>query len=170
MASGRRFRAAGLSLVGGLAFGLAACRPAVVPGSGAPPLAGRVKINPRNVYDLPDILPMFPGGLGEYVRFLRASVQYPAAALAERVQGKVVVRFIVDEEGLVREPQVVQALRPDCDAEALRIVRLLPRWEPAKQGGYPVACWRTAPVSFVIPPPTPKGLAALRQRLFPGAN
>ncbi len=132
---------------------------ALLIGCATPPRSG-VATNPnangvadaRGIYEEPEVLPEYPGGLGKYVEYLKTSVQYPPKAIADGVQGKVIMRFVIDSTGTVTEPQVKKALRADCDAEALRIVQQMPRWKPGRQKGRVVSTWCNAPVSFVIRP------------------
>lgn len=95
-------------------------------------------------------MPEFPGGMGGLMQYLARSIRYPAEALRRRAQGKVEVTFIVDETGQPRDVRVSRGVLPALDAEALRVLRLMPRWQPGRQQGEPVPVYYTVPVTFAI--------------------
>jgi protein TonB len=100
------------------------------------------------VYFAADEMPSFPGGSAEMLRFLGSRLNYPPAALDRSVSGKVHVRFTVDPEGHLHDPQVVRGLGSGLDEEALRLVRLMPWWNPGKIQGRPVWVSLTLPITF----------------------
>lgn len=93
-------------------------------------------------------MPSFPGGDPALAKFLAAKLQYPAAALDKSISGKVHVAFVVDAEGRLRDPHVVRGLGYGLDEEALRLVRLMPWWNPGKVQGRPVWVSFTMPIVF----------------------
>ncbi len=88
----------------------------------------------------------------DMAKFLDANLRYPATAREKSIEGNVVVKFMVDELGNISNGQVVNSVHPDLDAEALRIVSLLPKWNPALQNGDPVKFWCTMPFIFRMKP------------------
>ncbi|KUG09816.1 energy transducer TonB [Solirubrum puertoriconensis] len=100
------------------------------------------------VYHAPDIMPTFPGGSEALRSFLKAKLRYPEEALRKGLSGKVYVQFVVDERGHLLEPQVVKGLAADLDAEALRLVRIMPWWTPGSVAGQPVRVAYTLPIVF----------------------
>ena len=100
------------------------------------------------VYFAADELPAFPGGDGAMLRFLSSRLNYPAAALERNVSGKVYIAFVVDGEGRLHDPRVVRGLGFGLDEEALRLVRLMPWWNPGKIQGQPVWVSMTLPIVF----------------------
>jgi len=100
------------------------------------------------VYHAADEMPSFPGGDAAYAKFLRAKIQYPAEALNHGTSGKVHVSFIVDEEGHIRDAKVVKGLGFGLDEEALRLVRIMPWWNPGRIQGRPVRVAYTLPIVF----------------------
>lgn len=105
----------------------------------------------RPVYDeLSELseLPMFPGGEGELRGFLSRETRYPEQAQYNGLQGKVICRFLIDEEGKVLHPEVIESVSAELDAEALRVIGLMPPWEPAKVEGKPVRMLYILPISF----------------------
>lgn len=100
------------------------------------------------VYFTADELPAFPGGDGAMLKFLSGRLNYPAAALDHNVSGKVYITFVVDDEGHLHDPRVVRGLGFGLDEEALRLVRLMPWWNPGKVQGQPVWVSMTLPIVF----------------------
>ena len=92
----------------------------------------------------------FPGGQVALLKYIRDHVIYPDAALKQGVQGMVILRFVVERDGRVGEIQVRSSLSPGCDREAIRVVKSMPRFIPAKLNGRPVRKWFTVPIRFII--------------------
>jgi TonB family protein len=94
--------------------------------------------------------PEYPGGLNKMMQFLASNIRYPKAALRARTEGLVHVSFIIDETGKPRNLRVSKSVSPELDAEALRVLRLLPPFRPGTQYGEPVPVFVMAPVTFNI--------------------
>jgi len=92
--------------------------------------------------------PQFPGGDGELMKFLQKNIQYPQMERDNDIQGKVLLRFVVMEDGSVADVQVVRAVSPGLDKEAVRVVKMLPKFTPGKQQGKPVRVYFNLPVVF----------------------
>lgn len=82
--------------------------------------------------ELPTKRAEFPGGMGALVQFLQAETRYPKEAQDKKIQGKVLVEFIVDKEGNVTDVNVLKSAHPLLDAEAVRVCRAMPQWTPAQ--------------------------------------
>ncbi|MHB1279261.1 MAG: energy transducer TonB [Bacteroidia bacterium] len=95
-------------------------------------------------------MPEFPGGTDSMARFIGAHLNYPDSAVENSIQGKVMVQFVIDEEGRVTDPKIVKGLGWGCDEEVLRIVRLMPNWIPGKQKGKPVKIRFVLPIKFQL--------------------
>ena len=80
--------------------------------------------------------------------YLNERIQYPRQAQDYEVEGKVYVQFVVNEDGQIQKPKVVKGLGYGCDEEALRIVKLMPNWNPGQQAESNVPVIYTLPVSF----------------------
>ncbi|GAB3572559.1 energy transducer TonB [Hymenobacter daeguensis] len=100
------------------------------------------------VYFTAEELPTFPGGDAALLKFLSSRLNYPAAALDRHLSGKVYLTFVVDPEGHLHDPHVVRGLGAGLDEEALRLVRLMPWWNPGKVHGQPVWVSVTMPIVF----------------------
>ncbi len=103
------------------------------------------------IYSSVEQMPLFPGGEAALVKYLDSHIQYPPEAKNNNIQGRVVVQFVVDKTGNVGEVKVVRSVAKDLDKEAVRIVKSLPKFTPARQNGQAVAVWYTLPVTFKLP-------------------
>jgi len=83
-------------------------------------------------------------------KFLHTHLKYPKDAQSANIEGRVIVKFVVDEQGKVIDPVVVRKANPSLDKEALRVVSLLPRFTPAKDNGKNVAVYYHLPINFVL--------------------
>ncbi|MDP4209633.1 MAG: energy transducer TonB [Bacteroidota bacterium] len=97
-------------------------------------------------------MPEFPGGMTELVTFLGSHLRYPLEADQKDIEGKVFVRFIVDKEGNVKEPEIARSIGGGCDEEAIRVVKLFPKWKPGYQNGKPVNAYFVLPIKFQLIP------------------
>ena len=96
----------------------------------------------------PDHAPAFPGGPEAMGEFFSKNVQVPSKAKQARVTGDVVVTATVGADGKLSNPTIAQGLTPECNAEALRVVLLLPPWQPATRRGVAVSVLVQVPVPF----------------------
>lgn len=113
-------------------------------------------IKSGTVCDNPEVVGSFPGGEMAMMKFLMENVRYPKEAAEAEVQGKVIVSFIVGADGTISDIKVVRGVAPSLDAEAIRVVKLFPRWTPAKVKGQNVASSYVLPVSFKLTPQAKK--------------
>ena len=108
------------------------------------------------IFQVVEEMPSFPGGMGECMKFLARNMKYPVAAQKAKIEGRVIVQFVVDRDGSVNDIKVVRSISPELDAEALRVVGLMPKWNPGKQRGKAVAVKYTMPITFHLEKPKPK--------------
>lgn len=101
-----------------------------------------------HVYQVVDEMPQFPGGNNAMMTFMIQNTKYPAEAIAKGTQGRVIVQFIVDKEGNLKDIHVLRSVDPLLDAEAIRMVSSMPKWTPGKSMGQPVNVQFTLPVQF----------------------
>lgn len=97
-----------------------------------------------------EVIPQFKGGEAEMMKFLAMNIRYPEAAMKSGKQGYVVVKFVVSKSGKVESPEIVRSVSPELDAEALRVVGMMPDFTPGTVDGKPVDCTYTLPVSFKL--------------------
>lgn len=99
------------------------------------------------------VQPKFPGGSAGLSRYLSGHLVYPPKPLRKGVQGTVYVQFVIDDEGRVGRVFVQRGVHPDLDAEAVRVVRAMPNWEPGTLNGDPVKVRFMQPIVFRIAGP-----------------
>ena len=102
------------------------------------------------VYEVCEQMPTFPGGDAALMKYLSENVKYPALAIKAQEQGRVVVSFTVEKDGAISDVKVARSVTPSLDAEAVRVVKAMPKWTPGKQGGQLVRVRYNVPVSFKL--------------------
>ena len=95
-------------------------------------------------------LPQFPGGDTELMNFVAQNLVYPEQAIKDKVQGRVIVEMVIETTGEVVDAKILRSVSPECDAEVLRIVRLMPKWTPGYKDGEPVRTTFVLPVVFKL--------------------
>lgn len=98
----------------------------------------------------------FPGEMVGLMKWLANNIRYPEDAHHADVQGRVIVKFIVNADGSVSDAQVIKSVYPSLDQEALRVIMAMPKWQPAENGGKKVASYFTLPLTFRLQPSEPK--------------
>ena len=105
----------------------------------------------KNSWDcIPETMPYFPGGNVLMLKYLADNIKYPASAIKAKKQGRVIVGFIVQKDGSITHAKIVRSIDPELDAEALRVVKGMPKWTPGTQLGKPVSVKYTLPVKFSL--------------------
>ena len=99
---------------------------------------------------IPETMPYFPGGQELLLKYLAVNIKYPASAVKAKKQGRVIVTFIVQKDGSVTHAKIAKSIDPELDAEALRVVRGMPKWIPGTQLGKPVNVKYFLPVKFSL--------------------
>lgn len=102
------------------------------------------------VYDVLKPLPVFPGGEEKMFEFISKRLHYPAIALDKGVEGTVIVGFTVTNTGKIEKVHIIRSLYPACDREAIRVVKLMPRWIKGKQNGENEEVNYTLPIKFKL--------------------
>ncbi|MDR4987532.1 MAG: energy transducer TonB [Bacteroidales bacterium] len=92
--------------------------------------------------------PEFPGGEAARQRFLEENLRYPQMAREAGIQGTVFVTFVVETDGSVTDVRILRGIGGGCDEEAMRVVRMMPRWQPGRQRGQPVRVQFNMPIRF----------------------
>lgn len=94
--------------------------------------------------------PEFPGGMTEYMKWLTRNLRYPDIARSQQIQGKVVVQFIVNQDGTIADAKVVKSVNPHLDREAMRVIRMMPSWKPGIQDNKPCKTMVAVPIVFKL--------------------
>ena len=100
------------------------------------------------IYDFPDVQPSFPGGDAEMMKFITKNIKYPAMDRENNIQGKVYIRFVVEPEGTITNIKIMRGVSKTIDAEAIRVVKLMPKWIPGQVKGKNIRAIYTIPISF----------------------
>lgn len=107
--------------------------------------------NDEPLFIVAEQMPEFPGGKEALFRYLSETVKYPAVAVANRIQGRVICQFVVEKDGTITNVVVVKSGGdPSIDKEAVRVLKSMPKWRPGKQKGQPVRVKYTVPVTFKL--------------------
>jgi TonB family protein len=108
------------------------------------------------IFQVVEEMPEFPGGMAEAMKFLGKNIKYPVAAQEAKIEGRVIVQFVVERDGCVSDVKVMRGVNPELDAEAIRVVSMMPNWIPGKQRGKAVAVKYTMPIMFRLQTSVPK--------------
>lgn len=100
------------------------------------------------VYRVVEVMPSYPGDMEAFYKFLAQQMHYPKEALENGIEGRVVVRFVVEEDGRLTHFEAVSSPSPLLSNEAIRVLTQMPRWNPAKRMGRNVRCQYNIPVMF----------------------
>lgn len=92
--------------------------------------------------------PEFPGGMEALYKYLAQNIKYPQLARENNITGKVYVTFVVEKDGSIANPKVLRDIGGGCGAEAIRVVKAMPKWNPGKQRGKAVRVQFNLPVNF----------------------
>ena len=95
-------------------------------------------------------LPEFPGGMSELVQWLTKTLKYPLSAQNAKIEGTVLVAFIINTDGTITTPKIVTSVCDELDNEALRVIRMMPKWEPGKDHGKPCRTYFRIPIVFKL--------------------
>jgi len=95
-----------------------------------------------------EVEPEFPGGFGNFYRYLAKSIKYPQEARSNGETGRVMVQMVVEKDGSLSHIVVVRSVSYSLDAEAIRVITASPKWKPGIQNGHPVRVQYVVPINF----------------------
>jgi TonB family protein len=104
----------------------------------------------KEVFSHVQVPPKFPGGDQALMKWLTENTDYPESAQKNAIQGRVILRFVIDSDGSVTNVEVQRSLDPACDKEAVRVANVMPDWIPGEQNGHKVAVYYTLPIMFKL--------------------
>lgn len=104
----------------------------------------------KPIFRIVEEMPSFPGGDEPRVKFLRDNIMYPQMAKENNIQGTVYITFVVDSKGHVTDVKILRGIGGGCDEEAIRVVKLMPPWNPGKQNGKSVRVQFNMPIRFTL--------------------
>ncbi len=102
----------------------------------------------QKVFDTVEQIPEYPGGMQAMIEFLQTNMKYPEDAAKQKVEGRVMVQFVVETDGSVSDVHVAKQVFPSLDAEAIRVVLAMPKWMPGKEKGKVVRVKYNLPIVF----------------------
>lgn len=108
------------------------------------------EIDETEVFMIVETMPSFPGGDAALNRFLADNIKYPTIAQENGISGRVFINFVVNRDGQIVDAKVVRGVDPALDQEAIRVVKMMPKWNPGQQRGKPVRVSFMLPVNFVL--------------------
>lgn len=101
-------------------------------------------------FRLVEDLPQYPGGAVEFMKWLTKNLQYPKLAQTRKTQGKVIAHFYVEKDGSITGLKIAQSLSKECDQETLRVLGMMPKWQPGVQNGKPCRTKVSIPIVFKL--------------------
>ena len=104
----------------------------------------------EEIFKVVDTPPVFPGGESALLSWLSVQLNYPINAQENGISGRVIVGFVIEKDGSISNVQVVKGVDKDLDAEAVRVVKKMPKWSPGKNNGVPVRSFFNLPVAFIL--------------------
>ena len=106
---------------------------------------------PKNeIFEFVEQMPEFPGGEDAMMAYIQKNMKYPKAAVENSTEGRVIVNFVVNDDGNIVDVKTVRGIGSGCDQEAERVVRSMPAWKAGKQNGKPVRVSYSLPITFQL--------------------
>ena len=104
----------------------------------------------NKIYELVERMPEYPGGIQAMFKFIQTNISYPDSARSKGISGKCFLKFVIDTTGAVTNVEVLKGVPncAECDEEAARVVRAMPKWTPGMVSGKPVKCFYNLPIVF----------------------
>lgn len=109
----------------------------------------------EKIYSSVETMPQYPGGMKYFKRYIDRNLKYPEEAKNNKIEGVVVMQFVVEKNGDITNPRVVRRLEASLDSVAMNLIKGMPRWTPASDHGVKVRCKYSVPIAFKIPVPKP---------------
>ncbi len=121
----------------------------VIPDEGTGTVVEPVK---EEIFTIVEQMPEFPGGEGELMKYVQKNIVYPAIEKDAGISGTAYVTFVVDKDGNINDVKILRGVAggPNCDKEAMRVVKSMPPWKPGKQNGRSVSVQYNLPIKFVL--------------------
>lgn len=104
----------------------------------------------EEIFTVVETMPSFPGGDIARIKFLQKNIKYPQMARESQIQGTVYVTFVVETDGSVTDVRVLRGIGGGCDEEAVRVIKMMPKWNAGQQRGKPVRVQFNMPIKFTL--------------------
>ncbi|HAL65317.1 MAG: Protein containing TonB, C-terminal domain [Bacteroidetes bacterium 38_7] len=108
------------------------------------------QIEEQEIFTIVESMPEFPGGEEARMKFLLENIKYPQIARESGIQGVVYVTFVVEPDGSITNVKIIRGIGGGCDEEAVRVVKMMPKWIPGNQRGKPVRVQFNMPIKFTL--------------------
>jgi protein TonB len=108
------------------------------------------EIEEQHIFLVVENMPEFPGGEAAMYKFIGNNMDYPRMAKESGISGRVFVTFVVERDGSVTDVQILRGIGGGCDEEAVRVIKMMPKWTPGKQRGKPVRVQYRMPIKFTL--------------------
>lgn len=108
------------------------------------------KVDNDSIYQIVEVMPEFPGGTEKMMDYLSKNIKYPEAAKEKGISGRVFLSFVIEKDGAVSDVKVAKGIGKECDDEALRVVKAMPKWKPGLMKGKPVRVSYMLPIFFKL--------------------
>jgi TonB family protein len=108
------------------------------------------KVDNDSIYQIVEVMPEFPGGTEKMMDYLSKNIKYPEAAKEKGISGRAFLSFVIEKDGAVSDVKVVKGIGKECDDEALRVVKAMPKWKPGLMKGKPVRVSYMLPIFFKL--------------------
>lgn len=116
-----------------------------------PPSSSQVQEEePKQTFTVVEVMPEYPGGENEMMKFLAENIKYPTAAKENGISGKVFITFVVEKNGLITDVKILRGIGGGCDEEAIKVIKLMPKWKPGTQRGQAVRVQYNVPIKFTL--------------------
>ncbi|MFC5270609.1 energy transducer TonB [Adhaeribacter terreus] len=122
----------------------------VIPNTGTGTTGGEIIVPENKIFEYVEVNPEFPGGQTAMMKYLSENIRYPSLAERNRLEGLVVVQFVVNEEGRISGLTILKNLGGGTDEEAMRVIKNMPTWKPGMQNGTAVKVRYTLPIRFTL--------------------
>ncbi len=106
------------------------------------------KTSNEKIYDVVEMPPSFPGGQAALLAWIASHVNYPQKAMESRIEGRVIVGFVIECDGSVSQAKILHGVDSLLNKEAIRVVMGMPKWTPGRQNGKNVRVKYNVPVNF----------------------
>ena len=107
-------------------------------------------VNNDSIYQMVEVMPEFPGGTEKMMDYLSKNIKYPEEAKEKGISGRVFLSFVIEKDGAVSNVKVAKGIGKECDDEALRVVKAMPKWKPGLMKGKPVRVNYMLPIFFKL--------------------
>ena len=112
------------------------------------PSSQKAVVSQDSIYRVSEVMPQYPGGPNEMMKYIQENIKYPQSAKDNKIEGRVFVSFVVEKDGSITNAAVIRGIDKECDAEALRVVSSMPKWNPGQQDGKNVRTQFTIPIIY----------------------